>query len=414
MKLSQDFSLSTVLAGAVTVLVGFTTSIALVFQAAYASGATPAQAASWIWALGLGMGLTCVGLSLRYRMPVVTAWSTAGAAMLISTAASFSMGEVVGAFVISSVLTAVAGFSGIFQRFMHRVPLPLAAGMLAGVLLRIGVDVFVVMAHQWQLPLLMLLVYLLANRWLPRYCVLLALFAGVLWSAASGQIHLADVDWQWAYPVWVSPSFSMASLFSLGLPLFIITMASQNIPGVATLRANGFEPPLSPVIGWIGLTNVVFAPFGAFALNLAAITASICAGPHAHPLPAKRYTASVRRVCGRPVCCISPSIGGGDCRFVFVWNYFQCAGRGYAGNSAKTSRLYYICRDGFRFDLLGRGLSVLGFGGRCLGFVVGTANGLMLLTTERPGMSSGQSQARHTQAQITPLVFKLYQFSTSC
>ena len=293
MKLSQDFSLSTVLAGAVTVLVGFTTSIALVFQAAYASGATPAQAASWIWALGLGMGLTCVGLSLRYRMPVVTAWSTAGAAMLISTAASFSMGEVVGAFVISSVLTAVAGFSGIFQRFMHRVPLPLAAGMLAGVLLRIGVDVFVVMAHQWQLPLLMLLVYLLANRWLPRYCVLLALFAGVLWSAASGQIHLADVDWQWAYPVWVSPSFSMASLFSLGLPLFIITMASQNIPGVATLRANGFEPPLSPVIGWIGLTNVVFAPFGAFALNLAAITASICAGPHAHPLPAKRYTASV-------------------------------------------------------------------------------------------------------------------------
>ena len=293
MKLSQDFSLSTVLAGAVTVLVGFTTSIALVFQAAYASGASPAQAASWIWALGLGMGVTCVGLSLRYRMPVVTAWSTAGAAMLISTAASFSMGEVVGAFVISSMLTAVAGFSGIFQRFMHRVPLPLAAGMLAGVLLRIGVDVFVIMAHQWQLPLLMLLVYLLANRWWPRYCVLLALFAGVLWSAASGQIHLADVDWQWAYPVWVTPSFSMASLFSLALPLFIITMASQNIPGVATLHANGFKPPLSPVIGWIGVTNVVFAPFGAFALNLAAITASVCAGPHAHPQAGKRYTASV-------------------------------------------------------------------------------------------------------------------------
>jgi benzoate membrane transport protein len=226
-------------------------------------------------------------------MPLVTAWSTAGAAMLISTAAAFSMAEVVGAFVISSVLTAAAGFSGIFQRFMHRVPLPLAAGMLAGALLRIGVDVFVVMAQQWQLPLLMLSIYLLANRWLPRYCVLLALFAGVLWSAASGLIHLAEVDWQWAYPVWVTPSFSMASLFSLALPLFTITMASQNIPGVATLHANGFKPPLSPVIGWIGVTNVVFAPFGAFALNLAAITASVCAGPHAHPQAGKRYTASV-------------------------------------------------------------------------------------------------------------------------
>jgi len=293
MKLSQDFSLSTVLAGAVTVLVGFTTSIALVFQAAYASGASPAQAASWIWALGLGMGLTCAGLSLRYRMPLVTAWSTAGAAMLISTAAAFSMAEVVGAFVISSVLTAAAGFSGIFQRFMHRVPLPLAAGMLAGALLRIGVDVFVVMAQQWQLPLLMLSIYLLANRWLPRYCVLLALFAGVLWSAASGLIHLAEVDWQWAYPVWVTPDFTTSSLFSLGLPLFVITMASQNIPGVAALHANGFKPPLSPVIGWIGVTNVVFAPFGAFALNLAAITASICAGPQAHQQAGKRYTASV-------------------------------------------------------------------------------------------------------------------------
>ena len=159
MKLLKDFSLSTLVAGAVTVLVGFTTSIALVFQAAYASGASPAQAASWIWALGLAMGVTCVGLSLRYRMPVVTAWSTAGAAMLISTAPGFSMGEVVGAFMVSSLLTAVTGFGGVFQRFMHRVPLPLAAGMLAGVLMRIGVEVFVVMGSQWQLPMLMLVVY---------------------------------------------------------------------------------------------------------------------------------------------------------------------------------------------------------------------------------------------------------------
>ena len=293
MKLLKDFSLSTVLAGAVTVLVGFTTSIALVFQAAYASGASAAQAASWIWALGLAMGVTCVGLSWRFHMPVVTAWSTAGAAMLISTAPAYTMGEVVGAFLVSSLLTVLSGFGGVFQRFMHRVPLPLAAGMLAGVLMRIGIDVFVVMTQEWQLPMLMLLVYLLACRWLPRYSVLLALFAGLAFSAWGGQVHLADVDWQWAYPVWVNPSWSVASVFSMALPLFVITMASQNIPGVAAMHANGFKPPLSPVIGWIGVTNLLFAPFGAFALNLAAITASICAGPQAHHQPSKRYTAAI-------------------------------------------------------------------------------------------------------------------------
>jgi benzoate membrane transport protein len=293
MKLLNDFSFSTVLAGAVTVLVGFTTSIALVFQAAYASGANAAQAASWIWALGLAMGVTCVGLSWRFRMPVVTAWSTAGAAMLISTAPGFTMQEVVGAFILSSLLTVLTGFGGVFQRFMHRVPLPLAAGMLAGVLMRIGVDVFVVMRSEWALPMLMLLVYLLACRWLPRYSVLLALFAGLLWSAWGGQVHLADVDWQWAYPVWVSPAWSLSSIFSLALPLFVITMASQNIPGVAAMHAHGYQPPLSSVIGWIGVVNTLFAPFGAFALNLAAITASICAGPQAHHQASKRYTAAI-------------------------------------------------------------------------------------------------------------------------
>ncbi|NBO40945.1 MAG: benzoate transporter BenE [Betaproteobacteria bacterium] len=293
MQMLKDFSVSTVMAGAVTVLVGFTTSVAIVFQAAYASGAGTAGAASWIWALGLGMGVTCIALSLQFRIPVVTAWSTAGAAMLITSAPAFSAGEVVGAFVAASALTVWVGFGGIFQRFMHRVPLPLAAGMLAGVLLRIGLDVFVVMGSQWQMPLLMTLVYLFAQRLSPRYSVLFALAAGVVWAFAMDQVHLAEVDWQWAYPVWVTPVWSVASLFSLALPLFVITMASQNIPGVASMVANGYRLSLSPVIGWIGVINILLAPFGAFALNLAAITASICAGPQAHQHPSKRYTASV-------------------------------------------------------------------------------------------------------------------------
>ena len=293
MSFFKDVSVSTVFAGAVTVMVGFTSSVAVVFHAAQSAGANAEQMASWIWALGLGMGITCVALSWRYKQPVVTAWSTPGAAMLITAASGMPMAEVVGAFVVSSLLVMAVGFSGVFERFMHRIPLPLAAGMLAGVLLRLGLDVFVTMSQQWPLPLLMTVVYLMARRWQPRYAVVLSLLAGTALAAWQGDVHWQSIDWQWAQPVWVTPQFSMAALIGMALPLFIITMAAQNIPGVAAMKAHGYAPPLSPVMGWIGVVNVLLAPFGAFALNLAAITASICSSEEAHADKAKRYTAAM-------------------------------------------------------------------------------------------------------------------------
>ncbi len=293
MSFFKDVSVSTVFAGAVTVMVGFTSSVAVVFHAAQSAGANAEQMASWIWALGLGMGITCFALSWRYKQPVVTAWSTPGAAMLITAASGMPMAEVVGAFVVSSLLVMAVGFSGVFERFMHRIPLPLAAGMLAGVLLRLGLDVFVTMSQQWPLPLLMTVVYLMARRWQPRYAVVLSLLAGTAMAAWQGDVHWQSIDWQWAQPVWVTPSFSVAALIGMALPLFIITMAAQNIPGVAAMKAHGYAPPLSPVMGWIGVVNVLLAPFGAFALNLAAITASICSSEEAHADKAKRYTAAM-------------------------------------------------------------------------------------------------------------------------
>ena len=293
MSFFKDVSVSTVFAGAVTVMVGFTSSVAVVFHAAQSAGANAEQMASWIWALGLGMGITCVALSWRYKQPVVTAWSTPGAAMLITAASGMPMAEVIGAFVVSSLLVAAVGFSGVFERFMHRIPLPLAAGMLAGVLLRLGLDVFVNMSQQWPLPLLMTVVYLLARRWQPRYAVALSLLAGTALAAWQGDVHWQSIDWQWAQPVWVTPSFSVAALIGMALPLFIITMAAQNIPGVAAMKAHGYAPPLSPVMGWIGVVNVLLAPFGAFALNLAAITAAICSNEEAHADKTKRYTAAM-------------------------------------------------------------------------------------------------------------------------
>ena len=292
-RLLRDQSLSAVAAGFVTVLVGFASSAAIVFQAAQALGATPAQTASWMWALGIGMGLTCIGLSLRWRMPVVTAWSTPGAAVLVTSAAGVPMDEAVAGFLVSAALIAVAGFSGLFERMLGRIPLSLASAMLAGVLLRFGIDAFTSIQAQPLLVLSMLATWLLTRRVWPRYAIIATLLAGIAVAAATSQLQLAGLRLELAQPVWTTPRPSLASVLGVALPLFVVTMASQNVPGVAVIRASGYAVPVSPAIGWTGATNLVLAPFGGFALNLAAITAAICMGPEAHPDPARRYVAAV-------------------------------------------------------------------------------------------------------------------------
>ena len=292
-RLLRDQSLSAVAAGFVTVLVGFASSAAIVFQAAQALGASPAQTASWMWALGIGMGLTCIGLSLRWKMPVVTAWSTPGAAVLVTSAAGVPMDEAVAGFLVSAALIAVAGFSGLFERMLGRIPLSLASAMLAGVLLRFGIDAFTSIQAQPVLVLSMLATWLLTRRVWPRYAIIATLLAGIAVAAATSQLQLAGLRLELAQPVWTTPRPSLASVLGVALPLFVVTMASQNVPGVAVIRASGYAVPVSPAIGWTGATNLVLAPFGGFALNLAAITAAICMGPEAHPDPARRYVAAV-------------------------------------------------------------------------------------------------------------------------
>ena len=293
MSIAKDISVSAVVAGFVTVLVGFTSTAVIVFQAAHAVGAGPAEIASWMWALGLGMGLTCIGLSLRYRMPVVTAWSTPGAAMLITSAAGVALPEAIGAFMVSGLLIAIAGFSGWFERALNRIPISIASGMLAGVLMRFGLELFIVMKAQFAVVFAMFAVYLLMRRLIPRYAVISAFALGIAVAAMQGSLHLETVHLEFARPVWITPEISASTVIGVALPLFIVTMASQNAPGVAVIRASGYPVPISPVIGWTGVATVILAPFGAFALNLAAITAAICMGREAHEDTARRYLASV-------------------------------------------------------------------------------------------------------------------------
>lgn len=287
----QDASLPAVVAGAVAVLVGFTSSVAIVFAAAQAVGATAAQSASWIWALGLGMGLTSLVLSLVYRQPVLTAWSTPGAALIAATH-GLTMPEAIGAFVVCALLIALAGYTRAFERVMDRIPMALAAALLAGVLARFALDAALATASAPVLVLSMALAYLAGKRWWPRYAVPGVLLGGVVVALLQGRLHLTQVDWGWAQPVWTTPAFTLRALVGLALPLFVVTMASQNLPGVAAQRASGYDTPVSPVVGATGVVTLLLAPFGAYALNLAAITAAICMGREAHEDPARRYMAS--------------------------------------------------------------------------------------------------------------------------
>ncbi|RDY66693.1 hypothetical protein DX912_11220, partial [Lysobacter soli] len=255
--LLRDLSASAIAAGFVTVLVGFASSAAIVFQAAQSLGATPAQIGSWIWALGLGMGLTCIALSLRYRMPVVTAWSTPGAAMLIGSVAGLPLSDAIGAFVLCAVMIAVAGFSGFFERMISRIPVSLASGMLAGVLLRFGLETFAALRSQAGLVLAMLVAYLLMRRFAPRYAVIATLLVGIAYAAAAGLLRMDGLSLELARPVFVAPTWSVGAIVGIALPLFIVTMASQNVPGVAAIRAAGYPIPISPVIGWTGVANVL-------------------------------------------------------------------------------------------------------------------------------------------------------------
>ncbi|MCS4511268.1 benzoate/H(+) symporter BenE family transporter [Xylophilus ampelinus] len=296
MRFFRDSSVSAATAGFVAVLVGFTSSVAIVFQAARAFGAGPEEIASWVWALGIGMGLCSALPSLWWRKPVMVAWSTPGAAVLASAGAGFGMGQAVGAFMVCAALIIVAGATGWFERVMNRIPMAIAAALLAGVLARFGMQAFTAAQTALPLVLLMLLAYLLARRLVPRYAVPLTLVVAVAYVALRGQLAFADLHFAIARPVFVAPVFSWQAVVSLALPLFVVTMASQNLPGVAAIRAAGYALPISRIVTITGVATLLLAPFGGYALNLSAITAAMCMGREAHPDPDRRYTAAV--VCG--------------------------------------------------------------------------------------------------------------------
>ncbi|WP_291735933.1 benzoate/H(+) symporter BenE family transporter [Leisingera sp. F5] len=290
----KDLKLSHLVSGAVAVLVGYTGSVAIIFQAIEAVGATQSQANSWMLVLGLGMGVTCLFLSLIYRMPILTAWSTPGAALLAVSLNGVPLAEAVGAFLLCAVLLTLTGVTGWFAALSRLIPDSLASAMLAGILFQFGLSAFTSLQTDTALVALMGLTFLAGRKLFPRYTIPAVLAAGVAWCAATGAFgSLEALDLTLARPEFVTPAFSLPVLIGIGLPLYIVTMSSQNMPGVVALKACGYAPPVSASLTVTGLASLVLAPFGGFAFNLAAITAAICAGPEADENPDTRYLAGV-------------------------------------------------------------------------------------------------------------------------
>ena len=284
--------LSVISSAIVAALVGLAGALAIVLAAAAAVGATAAETTSWVTALCLSMALTSGYLSWRHKMPIITAWSTPGAAVIAATAGAVKMDAAVGAFIAAGLLIVLTGLIAPLDRLIRRIPVSVAAGMLAGVLVRFVLQMVEVAPSAPLLVLPLVAVFFVLRAFIPSAAMLVVIAAGTLLAYALGDI----TSWprlELSSLTLVTPRLDVTALVGLALPLYLVTMASQNLTGAAVLKASGYEPPFSSALLVTGLASVLIAPLGAHTINLAAITAAICTGPDAHPDPAKRWYTGI-------------------------------------------------------------------------------------------------------------------------
>ena len=292
-KLLNDFSVPAVFAGFITFLVGISVSAVLVIEAAQTLGANTEQITSWFWALGLAIGLSGLLLSWKFKYPVATSWSTAGLALILATGSGYNLNEAIGAFLVCGLLTAILGFSGVFQKVLSYIPQSLTSAMLAGVLLKFGIALFASMQNEWAFILSLLAAYFLSKRFWPRYSIVITVIAGIAMCPIFLNFSMPSIDFGMAKPVWVTPEFSSSAILGLALPLFVINMASQYLPGLAMIKSYGYNPHVNHLIGWTGTAQALLAPFGSYSVNIAAISAAISLDDQVHPDPQKRYIAGM-------------------------------------------------------------------------------------------------------------------------
>lgn len=282
-----------VVAGLISVIVNYGGTFILVFQAAKVAGLSPELTASWVWSISIGVGVTGILLSWIARAPIITAWSTPAAAFLVTALATTPYAEAVGAYLISAAAFVLLGVSGWFERVIRLIPPGVAAGLLAGILLQFGIGAFASVSLDPLLAGLLIIVYLVFKRFSGRYAVVGILLLGLAFLLLQARVDLSAVSLTLAAPVFTLPAFSLNALLSVALPLFLITLTGQYMPGMLVLRNDGFTTSANPIVTITGLGSLLMAPFGSHAFNLAAITAAICTGREAHEDPSKRWIAGI-------------------------------------------------------------------------------------------------------------------------
>ena len=293
MSVGHFFVPAHISAGFIAPLVGYTSSAAIIFQAANSTGANDAMITSWFWALGLGMGLSTIGLSLFFKQPILTAWSTPGAAILVTSLAGVPMAEAIGAFLLCSVLLTLVGLSGWFDRLIAFMPQSIAAAMLAGVLLPFAMHMIMSLESQLVLVLTMIMTFFISRVFWPKLAIMVTFLMGIMIAGVQNLIVWQSLSLQISSPIWTAPEWSLSAAIGVAIPLFIVTMASQNLPGIVVLRSHGYDAPAAPLITWTGITGLLMAPFGGFAFNLSAIMAAICMGKDVDADPQQRYRSAV-------------------------------------------------------------------------------------------------------------------------
>ncbi|TFL11550.1 benzoate/H(+) symporter BenE family transporter [Pusillimonas caeni] len=291
--LSRDWSVSAITAGFLAVLIAYAGPAVIFFQAAAVAGISNEMLSSWIWAISIGPAITGIYLSWKFKTPIVTAWSAPGTALLVTLFPAISVNQAVAAYITAAVIMFVIGVSGWFDRIIRAIPRGIASGMMAGILFQFGLDAFRSAATMPLLAFGMIGAYIVFRRLWPRYCIVLVLLAGIALAVLTGHTNLGTLELRWATPVFIMPDWTWDSTLSLALPLVLVSLTGQFLPGMAILKVSGYETPARPLLVTTSMASVVVAVFGGINVVIAAITAALCTGKDAHEDPGKRYVAGI-------------------------------------------------------------------------------------------------------------------------
>lgn len=382
-QLADDFSLSALVAGFLAVLISYAGPLVIVFQAAKLANVSTELTSSWIWAISIGSGLTGLILSWRLKTPIITAWSTPGAALLVVMLPDIPLPQAVGAYVAASLAITLIGLSGAFDKVIEHLPKGIAAALLAGILFQFGTNVFSSINASPTMVLLMVATYLVFKRLQPRYAIAAVMLIGIAFAITTGHTHLSQVELTVVRPVFVMPEWSWHAVLSLGLPLALVTLTGQYVPGMAVIRTSGYAVNARSIVSTTGVASLLLAPFGSHGVNLAAITAAICTGKEAHEDADKRYVAGI--ACGLIYIVIGTFGGALAGLFSSLPKELIAALAGLALMGAITTGVVGIVNDEKNRDasivtflVTASGMSFLGLGAAFWGLVIGGVAYLVL------------------------------------